>query len=193
MLARDHVLTALREAAPEAVIVTHLGGTTSAHRAISDTPRDFYMLGSMGSVIPFSLGIALATATQVIAVEGDGGLLMSLGSLATVGRHKAQNLSIVILDNGRYESTGSQPTPQCDFQAVASAAGVDHAETFSEITDLPRLSLWAVAPGSRIAIVKTLPSRTMNPPVTTPPEAIAQRLSQSLHAVSAQTLLGARS
>src|SRR5437764_14217037 len=63
-------------------------------------PQNFYMLGSMGLAGPIALGVALAQPKRrVIALEGDGSILMQLGSLATVAMVAPKNLTIVVWDN----------------------------------------------------------------------------------------------
>ena len=81
-------------------------------------PQNFYMLGSMGLACPIAFGVALAQPQRrVIALEGDGSMLMQLGSLSTIAAQKPRNLTIVLLDNGTYQITGGQ--------AAASALGTD--------------------------------------------------------------------
>ena len=95
----------------------------------------FYMVGSMGCALGFGLGVAQAQPTRpVIVLDGDGALLMKLGSLATVGFMQPKNLHHVVFDNGAHDSTGGQPTPSpaVDFAAMAMAAGYQHAETVAE-------------------------------------------------------------
>src|SRR5437868_8208624 len=91
-------------------------------------PQNFYMLGSMGLAGPIALGVALAQPKRrVIALEGDGSILMQLGSLATVAMLKPANLAIVVMDNASYQITGSQPTATsagADNVAIARGAGV---------------------------------------------------------------------
>ena len=65
----------------------------------------------MGLAVPIALGVALAQPQRkVIALEGDGSILMQLGSLATVAAREQKNLAIVIMDNGTYQITGGQLT-----------------------------------------------------------------------------------
>ena len=72
-------------------------------------PQNFYMLGSMGLAAPIALGVALAQPKRrVIALEGDGSILMQLGALATIANLNPKNLVIVVWDNGMYQITGSQ-------------------------------------------------------------------------------------
>ena len=77
--------------------------------AAGHRPQNFYMLGSMGLACPIALGVALAQPERgVIALEGDGSILMGLGCLTTIANLKPRNLTIVIWDNGIYHITGKQ-------------------------------------------------------------------------------------
>src|SRR5512132_3839256 len=77
--------------------------------AAGQRPQNFYMLGSMGLAVPIALGVAIAQPQRhVIALEGDGSLLMQLGCLATVAERAPKNLTMVVWDNGIYQITGSQ-------------------------------------------------------------------------------------
>jgi phosphonopyruvate decarboxylase len=95
----------------------------------------FYMVGSMGCAAGFALGIARAQPDRkVVALDGDGALLMKLGSLATAGSLAPAGYHHVVFDNGAHDSTGGQPTPSpaVDFALAALACGYRHAETVSE-------------------------------------------------------------
>jgi thiamine pyrophosphate-dependent acetolactate synthase large subunit-like protein len=100
--------------------------------AVGHRPQNFYMLGSMGLACPIALGVALAQPKRgVIALEGDGSILMALGSLATIANMKPRNLTIIIWDNGIYQITGEQPTATggvTDIVAVARGAGITDSE-----------------------------------------------------------------
>jgi thiamine pyrophosphate-dependent acetolactate synthase large subunit-like protein len=81
------------------------------------------MLGSMGLAIPIAVGVAITQPQRrVIALEGDGSILMQLGVFATIASRKPRNLGIVIMDNGCYQITGSQPTPTADVTDIAAVA-----------------------------------------------------------------------
>ena len=78
---------------------------------VSDKESNFYMIGSMGLASSIGLGIALKNPNKRIFVfDGDGNILMNLGSLVTIGSLKAKNLIHVVFDNNSHESTGNQPT-----------------------------------------------------------------------------------
>lgn len=104
-----------------------------------DKENRFYMVGSMGCAAGFSLGIARARpARRVLVLDGDGALLMKLGSLATAGAMGAENFHHITFDNGAHDSTGGQPTPSpaVDFSSVALACGYRHAQTVDDASSL---------------------------------------------------------
>ena len=81
-----------------------------------DRPGNFYMIGSMGLLSSFGLGLALlAPERRVFVLEGDGSALMSLGTLPLVASEGPSNLVHVVLDNEAYESTGAQPSISSSF------------------------------------------------------------------------------
>ena len=94
--------------------------------ALDDRANQLYMVGSMGCVTPFALGVALARPDlNVVALDGDGAALMRMGVFATLGAYGPSNLTHVLLDNGAHDSTGGQATvsPQVSFAGVAAACG----------------------------------------------------------------------
>jgi len=100
-----------------------------------DKKNRFYMVGSMGCAAGFGLGIARTRPERpVLVLDGDGALLMKLGSLATVGYTAPSNYHHITFDNGAHESTGGQPTPSpaVDLALAALACGYQHAETVSD-------------------------------------------------------------
>jgi thiamine pyrophosphate-dependent acetolactate synthase large subunit-like protein len=124
------------------VLAAHRGGriaiTTMASIAIwhelSDTPLDFaYVPSSMGQAPALGLGLALAQPQRgVVVVNGDGSLLMNLGSLVTLANRPA-DIFLLIMDNGMYEVTGGQPTAgsgRVDFASLARAAGIRRVYSF---------------------------------------------------------------
>jgi len=78
---------------------------------VNDKESNFYMIGSMGLASSIGLGIALKNPKKRIFVfDGDGNILMNLGSLVTIGSLRPKNLIHVVFDNNSHESTGGQPT-----------------------------------------------------------------------------------
>jgi thiamine pyrophosphate-dependent acetolactate synthase large subunit-like protein len=113
-------------------VVAGIGNTNFDLIAAGHRPQNFYMLGSMGLACPIALGVALAQPNRgVIALEGDGSILMALGCLTTIANVKPRNLTVIIWDNGIYQITGKQPTATAgvtDIVAVARGAGIAHSE-----------------------------------------------------------------
>ncbi len=93
-------------------VVVNLGHAAYELFAAGDRPLNFYTWGSMGLTSSIALGLALARPDRrVVALDGDGSLLMNLGSLATIAVCAPANLLVLVLDNGRYGTTGGQATP----------------------------------------------------------------------------------
>lgn len=107
--------------------------------AAKDRGENFYMLGSMGLVSPLALGIALnEPKRKVIAVEGDGSMLLNLGSMPMVAAENPSNFLHLVLDNESYESTGSQPSisGQIDLAKLATAAGYRNVKKVRTLQNL---------------------------------------------------------
>jgi thiamine pyrophosphate-dependent acetolactate synthase large subunit-like protein len=98
---------------------------------LKDRPQNFYVLGSMGLPPAIGLGVALAKPDKrVIVITGDGNQLMSLGTLATIGKMSPKNFIEVVLDNECYETTGGQETSSSStkFHELARSSGFRHSE-----------------------------------------------------------------
>ena len=106
-----------------------------------DRVGNFYMLGSMGLLSSFGLGLAILNPEQrVVMLEGDGSALMNLGTLPLIANEQPVNLLHVILDNESYESTGVQPSissdvdlaevgRSCGYQSVARVEDIENLES----------------------------------------------------------------
>jgi len=109
-------------------VIGGIGNTNFDLFAAGHRPQNFYMLGSMGLACPIALGVALAQPERgVIALEGDGSILMGLGCLATIANLKPRNLTMIIWDNGIYQITGKQRAATAgasDIVAIARGAGI---------------------------------------------------------------------
>ena len=135
----------------EEAVVGGIGNTNFDLWAVGQRPQNFYMLGSMGLAIPIALGVALAQPQRhIVALEGDGSLLMQLGCLTTIAALAQKNLTMVIMDNGLYQITGAQPTPAAsiaDFVAIARGAGIAKSAWAADEEDFDRLFDTALAEG----------------------------------------------
>jgi sulfopyruvate decarboxylase subunit beta len=131
----DEALTPVRaERRDQDVVVT----TMAAAKVWMDMgpahSRDLvFVPSSMSHATSVGLGIALAQPNRrVIVVNGDGSMLMNLGSLVTIAAQEAANLVVIVCDNGVYEVTGSQPVPaRVDFEAIARGSGFNATHHFT--------------------------------------------------------------
>lgn len=105
------------------------GVISRAAQHASDRAANLYIMGSMGLISSIGLGLALARPRQlVMAVDGDGSLLMELASLPLAAHLSPPNYLHVILDNGAYESTGGQPTISRDWALSDAAAQLGYRQ-----------------------------------------------------------------
>ena len=113
------------------VVVSNLGQASLDLQQIADRPLNCYTFGAMGQCSSVALGIALARPdVRVICLDGDGSLLMNLGSLCTIANQAPRNYALVIWDNEVHQTTGGQPTAtaaRSSLTAIARGAGVDKA------------------------------------------------------------------
>lgn len=113
------------------LIVSSTGMISRELFTIKDSPQNFYMLGSMGLASSIGLGLALCLPDKrIVVIEGDGSVLMNMGSLATIGHFAPKNLTHIVLDNIAHDSTGGQPTVSdtIKLEEVAKAAGYQVVE-----------------------------------------------------------------
>jgi sulfopyruvate decarboxylase subunit beta len=130
--------------------------------AIRKHPLNYIMVGAMGLGSSHALGLALGRPDKrVIVLDGDGSLLMNLGSLVTVGAAAPNNLIHFVVENGTYEANGSHPIPgrdRIDFAAMAWAAGYRAATTFSDLAAFERdVAAFLAQPGPVFATLRVEP------------------------------------
>jgi thiamine pyrophosphate-dependent acetolactate synthase large subunit-like protein len=135
----ESALEALARHRTDEVVVTCMSAVRPWGR-LGDHPLDFASADSaMGHTADFALGIALARPEhRVVCLNGDGSMLMTLGTLVTIAGTGASNLVLIVLNNGTYEITGNQAIPaggQVDFMGLARAAGFAQAVRFESAGD----------------------------------------------------------
>jgi thiamine pyrophosphate-dependent acetolactate synthase large subunit-like protein len=140
---RDVALGLIAQAAEEAAAAVFVGNGNNARAmcALADSGNVFYMLGSMSMCPSIAAGYSHACGKSAIAVEGDGNALMGLSALPAVVAAARTPFVHVVLDNGRYETTGSQRTlsPMVSLPGFAIAAGYDSATTVTQEPELRQL------------------------------------------------------
>jgi thiamine pyrophosphate-dependent acetolactate synthase large subunit-like protein len=142
MMKREECLGAIAARRTDEVVVTTMGAVAPWAR-VSECERDFASVDSgMGHAADFALGLALARPDlKVVVLNGDGSMLMSLGTLVTVMDSGARNLVLFVLENGTYEVTGNQALPgagRFSFAGMARAAGFGRTYEFRDLKTLER-------------------------------------------------------
>ncbi|HEU4893838.1 MAG TPA: thiamine pyrophosphate-dependent enzyme [Vicinamibacterales bacterium] len=152
-------------------IIASLGHPAYDLFAAGDRPANFYTWGSMGLASSIGLGLALARPDlRVFVVDGDGALLMNLGSLATIGWTRPANLVLVVWDNEVYGTTGGQDTATAhgaDLGAAARAMGGTATVTVTTAQDFATaIARSRVEPGPWVIVAKVAEAApTVKPPL----------------------------
>jgi thiamine pyrophosphate-dependent acetolactate synthase large subunit-like protein len=141
VLDRKKAVPALVDRPSDFLVVTGLAGTGQELTAMTnDAPFVFGLAGAMGSATMIGLGLALMQPKRrVLAITGDGELLMGLGSLATIALQNPPNLAVVCVDNGHYGETGNQDSHTgfgVRLDAIAAGAGFPVVWTINTEADL---------------------------------------------------------
>jgi len=137
---RDEAIGALVAQKADAITITTEQAIGAWRKAVPEPanaiPDHLDIVGCMGAASTIGLGIALARPERrVIVVDGDGSLLMQLGSLVTIAGAAPANLYHFVFENGVYETSGSQPLPaegRFDLAQMARAAGYAHVAEFDD-------------------------------------------------------------
>jgi thiamine pyrophosphate-dependent acetolactate synthase large subunit-like protein len=162
------VVSAIEAATP---VIASLGHPAYDLCAVADRPSNFYTWGSMGLASSIGLGLAMIRPdVPVVVLDGDGSLLMNLGSLATIGWRKPGRLVLIVWDNESYATTGGQDTATrhgADLESAARAFGITRTETVRSADDLATVVKRALTEdGPWFILAKVSESApTMKPPL----------------------------
>ena len=156
------------------LVVTALGNASYLWAAINHRPENFYVEDAMGLALPLAVGLALAQPRRrVVAVEGDGALLMHMGALVTVGAAAPKNLTVLLVQNGVHAASGGQALTNAtlDLAQLARSAGVGHAENVAALGDFaPALRTAFSSDGPHVFVLPTEPDiAVVRPPIVFDP------------------------
>jgi thiamine pyrophosphate-dependent acetolactate synthase large subunit-like protein len=170
---------------PQALVVTALGNASYLWAAVRHAPENFYVEDAMGLALPLAHGLALAQpARRVVVVEGDGALLMHMGTLVTIGATQPNNLTVLLIQNGVHAASGGQAltNPTLDLAQLARSAGIASASNVATARDFaPALSAAFGAGGPQVLVLSTEPDvEVVRPPVALDPVSTKQRFMTSL-------------
>lgn len=140
------------------LVVTIMGATAAELHSLGHRPNFFYLQHAMGLASSTGLGLALAMPDQKIVVfDGDGSLLMNLGSLSTMARYQPKNLIHVVFDNESLLSVGGFPTATStgtDLEGIAHAAGIPKVLTVRKVEDF-RIAMKQALDGTQLTTLVT--------------------------------------
>jgi phosphonopyruvate decarboxylase len=141
---REEIISHITKASGEDPIISTTG---KASRELFETrvangqshKYDFLTVGSMGHSSSIAFGVAInKPELKIWCVDGDGAVLMHMGSMAVIGANKPNNLIHVVINNGAHETVGGMPTvaAQIDLVAIAKACGYPNAVCVDNVDDL---------------------------------------------------------
>lgn len=161
------------------IFVGHMSCNWEWEQVSTRPELDVRLAGAMGKASSMGLGIALARPDRTVWVfDGDGSLLMNLGTLVTVANAAPGNLIHVVYENGTYDTTGGQPIPGAgivDFAALARAAGYKRAFTVERIEDLQnRLPEMLKGPNPTLIVLKVISKERRPAAKRANPQSIAE-------------------
>ncbi len=140
MVSAVQAVEAMARARGDAVVFSTMSALKEWGAVSTRRELDVDVRGAMGKAAPMALGLALAQPERrVIVLDGDGSLLMNLGTLVTIGSLAPPNLVHVVFEDGQYTTTGGQPTPgsgRVDLVAMARAAGYKQAWAIDTLEEL---------------------------------------------------------
>jgi thiamine pyrophosphate-dependent acetolactate synthase large subunit-like protein len=155
---RYDCLVALAPLVTDQLVVGNVARTSFEWYAVLPRAGNLYTMG-MGLVTPVCVGLALALPDrQVIALDGDGSILLNLGVLATIGNTALPNLTSIVFDNQSYASTGGLPTAsggETDIAGMGRSAGIEHSLTVWTVDRFEAAVRQALAgPGPSLIVAK---------------------------------------
>lgn len=172
------------------IVICNIGFPSRELYQIKDRSENFYMLGSMGLASSIGLGLAIAkedtsnknlkNKEKIVVFDGDGSVLMNMGSLVTIFNQNPNNLILIVFDNGCYGSTGNQCTyaQNIDLLEVAKSIGFEKCYNYDEINFEDILN--DESEGTVFIHYKILPGNADSPIIDLSPEYIKNRFMDSL-------------
>ncbi|HYN89211.1 MAG TPA: thiamine pyrophosphate-dependent enzyme [Ardenticatenaceae bacterium] len=154
---RIDALKAIYPQLEQYIVVTIMGAVSAELQSLGHRPGFFYLLHAMGLASSMGLGIALSRPElQVVVLDGDGSILMNLGSLTTMARYRPKNLIHIVFDNESLLSVGGFPTATAtgsDIAGIAAAAGIPRTATARTLEDFIQALDEALGAGDLTTIV----------------------------------------
>jgi sulfopyruvate decarboxylase subunit beta len=170
-----------------ALVVTALGNASYLWAVMHHAPENFYVEDAMGLALPLALGLAIAQpARPIVVVEGDGAVLMHLGSLVTVGAVRPGNLTILLIQNGVHAASGGQvlTNPALDLAQLARSAGIARAKNVATPEAFASaMGSASTGDGPQVLVLSTKPDvEVVRPPIALDPVLTKHRFMSAIGA-----------
>lgn len=178
-MARFEAIYEIMEYIDNELIICNIGFPSRELYEINDRAENFYMIGSMGLASSIGFGLALAREDKdIIVIDGDGSLLMNMGSLVTIFANNPKNLTWIVIDNGAYGSTGNQDTyaQKLDLVDIAKSVGFKNSHDFNEIN----LKEIIGSDDASFIVYKTEPGNSKAPIIDLDPITIKNRFMKAI-------------
>ncbi len=170
-------------------IICNLGFPSQELYSIRDSDHNFYMLGSMGLSSSIGLGLSMEIDNTVISIDGDGSVLMNLGTLPSIALEDSKNFILFIVDNGSYGSTGDQATQTAkgtSLAAIAKASGIASSVEVPGEQAAETLAKCIKTPGPHVIVAKVEPGSPKLTPIPMTSLAIRDRFREAVKQAKAQ-------
>ena len=178
-MARYEAIQDIMKSIDEELVICNIGFPSRELYEIDDRSKNFYMIGSMGLASSIGLGLALSKPHEdVVVIDGDGSLLMNMGSMVTIFANNPSNLTWIVIDNGAYGSTGNQDTyaQEIDLVDVARSVGFKNSYYFEDIN----LKDFIRSEDSSFIVYKTEAGNSKAPIIDIDPITIKERFMSSI-------------
>jgi len=184
---RAHYYRVLADRLPQgALVVTALGNASYLWAAMHHAPENFYIEDAMGLALPLALGLAVAQpARRVVVVEGDGAVMMHMGTLVTLGAVAPKNLTVLLIQNGVHAASGGQmlTNSALDLAQLVRSAGTAHAENIATPEAFGEaVGAAFTADGLHVFVLSTEPDvEVVRPPIALDPVQTKHRFMNALN------------
>ena len=179
-MARYEAIEDIMKDIEDELVICNIGFPSRELYEIDDRDKNFYMIGSMGLASSIGFGLALAKPNEdIVVIDGDGSLLMNMGSLVTIFANNPSNLTWIVIDNGAYGSTGNQDTyaQAIDLVDIAKSVGFENSYDFNDI-DLKEV---IKSENASFIVYKTEPGNSKAPIIDLSPIEIKERFMKSIN------------
>jgi sulfopyruvate decarboxylase beta subunit len=188
-LTRREAIETMFDFLRDAIVLSTIGQTCDDLYQVGDRDLNFYVMGAMGQASAIGLGMAVNTRRRVYVLDGDGSLLMNPNIFCEISATGPANLTIIVLDNGTYGTTGDQRTAayeRIDLELVARSFGIKNTTKASTRTEIAQ-ALESFGEGPNLMHIPIKPGKSEGRPALTPVQ-VKERFMKALSRTQLKSL-----